>query len=64
MTELKWFLKGDTNIRPLLFDNCNIWTGRRLQKVQDTYDYDLDDHFPIEEFVTKIKEDYLFSFMG
>ena len=25
MTELKWFLKGKTNIRPLLFDNCNIW---------------------------------------
>tara|TARA_B100000927_G_scaffold281457_1_gene267027 strand:- start:1742 stop:2623 length:882 start_codon:yes stop_codon:yes gene_type:complete len=61
MTELKWFLKGKTNIRPLLFDNCNIWTGDAYKQYKNVYDYDLDDALSKEEFVTKIKEDYSFS---
>ncbi len=27
MTELKWFLKGRTDLRYLLQNNCHIWTG-------------------------------------
>ena len=34
MTELKWFLKGDTNISFLLENNCHIWTGDAIKNYE------------------------------
>jgi thymidylate synthase len=54
MTELKWFLKGDTNIKYLVNNNCNIWNG-------DAYKNFLKHNPPhdrletLEEFINKIK---------
>ncbi len=31
ITELIWFLKGDTSIEYLLENDCNIWTGDAYQ---------------------------------
>jgi thymidylate synthase len=55
MTELKWFLKGDTNIKYLLDNNCHIWDG-------DAYKaYPHKDKLTQQEFVQKIKSDDEFA---
>ena len=41
MTELKWFLKGDTNIKYLVDNGCNIWNGDAYQQ----YCKDLENHY-------------------
>ncbi len=41
MTELKWFLKGDTNIKYLVDNKCNIWNGDAYKK----YCKDLQEHY-------------------
>jgi len=37
MTELKWFLKGDTNIKYLLENDCHIWTGDAKKWYDDSF---------------------------
>lgn len=58
VTELLWFLRGDTNIKYLLDYGCNIWVG-------DCYKNYLKlcngDPLPKEEFVEKIKTDNSFA---
>ena len=55
MTELKWFLKGDTNIKYLVDNNCHIWDG-------DAYKaYSHKDKLTQKEFIQKIKSDWEFA---
>jgi thymidylate synthase len=72
VTELLWFLRGDTNIKFLLDYDCHIWDGDAYKNYEKKYfDYkdgfvgiDVDDSrnneirkYTKEEFINKIKTD-------
>ena len=61
ITELKWFLKGGTNIKYLVDNGCNIWNGDAYKQYKRAYDWDLDEYLSQEEFIQKIKDDELFA---
>jgi thymidylate synthase len=64
VTELKWFLKGDTNIKYLLDNNCHIWDDDAYRAYCKVCDYDLDTPMPKKEFIDKVQNDPLFSHWG
>jgi len=64
ITELRWFLKGDTNIKYLVDNGCNIWNGDAYK----AYITAMQPHFieggdvaSQKEFVELIKEDAEFA---
>jgi len=57
VTELLWFLRGDTNIKFLVDNNCHIWDGDAYKRYERSWLMTLNDPAPKEEFIEKIKTD-------
>lgn len=56
--ELLWFIKGDTNIKYLVDNNCNIWNEWPYEKYKKSKDFKSE---TLLEFVEKIKNDDEFA---
>lgn len=58
VTELLWFLRGDTNIKYLVDNGCNIWNGDCYKSyVEQHSQRSMDDSLPLtqSEFIEQIK---------
>jgi len=63
VTELIWFLRGDTNIKYLVDNNCHIWDGDAYQAYQRGFKekHYLKPTSTKEEFINRIKTDDEFA---
>ena len=60
VTELLWFLRGDTNIKFLVDNDCHIWDGDAYKNFLK-YSVPHDRQETMEEFINKIKTDSEFA---
>jgi thymidylate synthase len=61
VTELLWFLRGDTNIKYLVDNNCHIWDGDAFKNFMNTSEGDPDLIWNQEQFINMIKTDDEFA---
>ena len=61
VTELLWFLRGDTNIKFLVDNNCHIWDGDAFKNFMDKSEGDPDMIWNQEQFIYLIKTDDEFA---
>jgi thymidylate synthase len=61
VTELLWFLRGDTNIKYLVDNNCHIWDGDAYKNYCEQQSRQLIKGCTYQEFINKIKTDDEFA---
>ena len=61
VTELLWFLRGDTNIKYLVDNNCHIWDGDAFKNFMTKSEGNPDVIWNQEQFINKIKTDDEFA---
>ena len=59
ITELLWFLKGDTNIKYLVDNNCHIWDGDAYKNYSNNVQ-PWEPHLDMNQFIERIKNNEKF----
>jgi thymidylate synthase len=61
VTELLWFLRGDTNIKFLLDYDCHIWDGDAYKNFQKTCQFEIDANHILPNEWMSMRDDFMSS---